>query len=95
MTYDSPLKSGRDAGESLFVSPVDFGETGVLMANMALSILGEGGGDLVILSTTPNSANQNAWIASMKTALARDEKYSKLNLVGEQVCVMCVCNDDV
>jgi len=81
VTYDSPLKGGLTAGESMFVSPVDFRLTGVLMADMALSILGDQGGDFVMLCSTPNAANQIAWIASLKNAL-ESEKYSKLTLVG-------------
>ena len=50
------------------------------MADMALSIMGEAGGDFAVLSATPDAANQNAWVAAMKTAL-EDEKYAALNLV--------------
>ena len=50
------------------------------MADMALSILGADGGDFAILSATPDSANQNSWIAAMENAL-EDEKYAALNLV--------------
>ncbi len=79
VSWDSPIPSGE--GESLFVAQVDFDETGVVMADMALSILGDDGGQFAILSATPDAANQNAWIASMEEALAADAKYASLELV--------------
>ena len=78
VTWDSPIPSSE--GEQLFIAQVDFDETGVVMADMALSIMGADGGDFAILSATPDAANQNAWIAAMQTAL-EDGKYSALNLV--------------
>ena len=62
VTWDSPIPSGE--GESVFVAQVDFTETGKVMADMALSILGEDGGKFAILSASPDAANQNAWIAA-------------------------------
>ena len=50
------------------------------MADMALSILGEDGGQFAILSASPDAANQNAWIAAMETAL-EDPKYANLELL--------------
>src|SRR3954469_1391000 len=38
VTWDSPIPSGK--GESLFVAQVDFDQTGKVMADMALDILG-------------------------------------------------------
>jgi rhamnose transport system substrate-binding protein len=78
VSWDSPIPSGE--GESLFVAQVDFDETGTVMADMALEILGADGGKFAILSASPDAANQNAWIAAMKEAL-KDQKYSKLELV--------------
>jgi len=78
VTWDSPIPSGE--GESLFIAQVDFDETGVVMADMALSILGDAGGEFAILSATPDAANQNAWIAAMEEAL-QDPKYASLELV--------------
>lgn len=78
VTWDSPIPSG--VGEALFVAQVDFDETGVVMADMALSILGAEGGQFAILSASPDAANQNAWIASMEEAL-QDAKYANLELV--------------
>src|SRR5581483_6651168 len=78
VAWDSPIPSGE--GEQVFVAQVDFNETGKVMADMALDILGANGGDFAILSASPDAANQNAWIAAMKEAL-KDPKYAKLNLV--------------
>ena len=78
VSWDSPIPSGE--GESLFVAQVDFDETGVVMADMALEILGDDGGQFAILSASPDAANQNAWIAALEDAL-QDEKYANLELV--------------
>ena len=79
VTWDSQIPSAE--GEQVFVAQVDFNETGVVMADMALSILGEEGGDFAILSATPDAANQNSWNAAMQNALKEEEKYAALNLV--------------
>ncbi len=79
VTWDSPIPSAE--GEDVFVAQVDFSETGKIMADMALSILGKDGGKFAILSASPDAANQNAWIDAMKNAL-KDPKYSKLELQG-------------
>jgi rhamnose transport system substrate-binding protein len=78
VTWDSPIPSAE--GEDVFVAQVDFTETGKVMADMALSILGADGGKFAILSASPDAANQNAWIAAMKDAL-KDPKYAKLDLI--------------
>jgi len=78
VTWDSPIPSAD--GEDVFVAQVDFDETGKVMADMALSILGADGGKFAVLSASPDAANQNAWIAALKTVL-KDPKYAKLNLV--------------
>ncbi len=76
VTWDSPIPSAE--GEQVFIAQVDFNQIGVVMADMALSIVGEG--DFAVLSATPDAANQNAWIAAMQDAL-EDDKYASLNLV--------------
>lgn len=81
VTWDSHIPGGRAAGESVFVAQVDFTETGKVMADMALSILGEEGGQFAILSASPDAANQNAWIAAMEKFLAEDPKYATLELL--------------
>lgn len=78
VTWDSPIPGGK--GESVFVAQVDFGSIGTVMADMAHSILG-GKGKMAVLSATPDAANQNAWIESMKQALAADPKYADIELV--------------
>ena len=78
VTWDSPIPSGE--GESVFVAQVDFGSIGTVMADMAHSILG-GSGKMAVLSATPDAANQNAWIASMKEVLTADAKYKDIELV--------------
>jgi rhamnose transport system substrate-binding protein len=78
VSWDSPIPSG--AGESLFVAQVDFDETGKVMADMAVEILGEEGGQFAVLSASPDAANQNAWIASLEEVLAEPE-YESLELV--------------
>lgn len=78
VTWDSPIPSAN--GEDLFISQVDFNETGKVMADMALNIMGADGGEFAVLSASPDAANQNAWIAALKEAL-QDPKYAKLKLV--------------
>ena len=78
VTWDSPIPSAE--GEQVFVAQVDFAEIGKVMADMALSILGAGGGKFAVLSASPDAANQNAWIKAMKEALT-DPKYAKLTLL--------------
>jgi rhamnose transport system substrate-binding protein len=78
VTWDSPIPSGE--GEQLFIAQVDFDETGAVMADMALSILGEDGGKFAVLSASPDAANQNAWIAALQEAL-KDPKYASLELL--------------
>jgi len=78
VTWDSPV---MPEGEDLFIAQVDFSETGVVMADMALNLLGEEGGQFAILSATPDASNQNAWIEAMQEALEADEKYANLELV--------------
>jgi rhamnose transport system substrate-binding protein len=69
-------------GESLFVAQVDFTETGQVMADMALTLLGADGGTVAVLSATPDATNQNEWIASFENVLATDPTYANIELVG-------------
>jgi rhamnose transport system substrate-binding protein len=78
VSWDSPIPSAN--GESVFIAQVDFDETGKVMADMALDILGDDGGQFAILSATPEAANQNAWIAAMEEVIQGDE-YANLELV--------------
>ncbi len=77
VTWDSPIASA--VGETVFVAQVDFSDIGVVMADMAHSIMG-GEGEFAVLSATPDAANQNAWIAAMNNALEGD-KYASMTLV--------------
>jgi rhamnose transport system substrate-binding protein len=78
VTWDSPIPSAEN--EDVFVSQVDFTETGKVMADMALKIL-PNGGKFAILSASPDAANQNEWIKSFHDLLKSDQKYSKLQEV--------------
>jgi rhamnose transport system substrate-binding protein len=78
VSWDSPIPSAE--GESVFIAQVDFDETGQVMADMALEILGDDGGQFAILSATPEAANQNAWIAAMEEVIAGPD-YASLELV--------------
>jgi rhamnose transport system substrate-binding protein len=79
VTWDSPIPSAE--GEQVFIAQVDFDETGKVMADMALDILGEDGGKFAILSASPDAANQNAWIAAMQEVLESDATYANLELL--------------
>lgn len=79
VTWDSPIPSGE--AEDLFVAQVDFAETGKVMADMALKILGDKGGKFAILSASPDAANQNSWIKAFHDVLKADPKYAKLQEV--------------
>jgi rhamnose transport system substrate-binding protein len=79
VSWDSPMEPPES--EVVFIAQVDFDETGKVMADMALSLLGEEGGQFAILSATPDASNQNAWIAAMQEVLETDETYANLELV--------------
>jgi len=79
VTWDSPIPSAE--GEQVFVAQVDFDETGKVMADMALDILGEDGGKFAVLSASPDAANQNAWIAALEEVLETDPKYANLEML--------------
>jgi rhamnose transport system substrate-binding protein len=79
VTWDSPIPSAE--GEQVFVAQVDFDETGTVMADMALSILGDDGGKFAVLSASPDAANQNAWIAALEEVLETNDKYASLELL--------------
>jgi rhamnose transport system substrate-binding protein len=77
VTWDSPIPSAK--GETVFVAQVDFNQIGVVMADMAHSMMG-GAGEFAVLSATPDAANQNAWIKAMNETLKGD-KYKDMKLV--------------
>ncbi|MCU7723068.1 rhamnose ABC transporter substrate-binding protein [Actinoplanes sp. KI2] len=77
VTFDSDAnKDCRD----IFINQATTEGIGQSLAKMALEQAGTAGGEIAVLSATPNATNQNAWIAVMKTELAKPE-YSKLKLV--------------
>jgi len=78
VTWDSPIPSAE--GEQVFIAQVDFDETGKVMADMALDILGEDGGKFAVLSASPDAANQNAWIAALEEVL-KEPEYASLELL--------------
>jgi rhamnose transport system substrate-binding protein len=78
VSWDSPIPSAE--GEQVFVAQVDFDETGKVMADMALDILGEDGGKFGVVSASPDAANQNAWIAAMEEVL-QEPQYANLELL--------------
>jgi rhamnose transport system substrate-binding protein len=80
VSWDSPITPD---GESVFIAQVDFDETGQVMADMALKLLGEDGGTFAILSATPDATNQNQWIEAMQAVLVDNpDVYGNLELVG-------------
>jgi rhamnose transport system substrate-binding protein len=77
ITFDSDAnKDCRDA----FINQATTQGIGESLAKMALEQAGASGGDIAVLSATPNATNQNSWIAVMKEELKKPE-YAKLKLV--------------
>lgn len=78
VTWDSPIASAES--EDVFVAAVDRGETGQVLADLALAILGPDGGQLAILSTAPGTVGPGAWVADFQ-AVVKQPKYAKLEPV--------------
>jgi rhamnose transport system substrate-binding protein len=77
VTYDSDTNpSCRD----LFVNQATAEGIAQSQIKLISDEIGPDGGDIAILSASANATNQNAWIAMMKTELAKPEN-SKLKLV--------------
>jgi rhamnose transport system substrate-binding protein len=77
VSYDSDV--AVDA-RSLFLNQA----LGQSLAEMMLESMGaltNYEGEFAILSSTPTATNQNAWIDTMKSVMARDAKYGKMKLV--------------
>ncbi|MEV6490830.1 rhamnose ABC transporter substrate-binding protein, partial [Actinoplanes sp. NPDC051633] len=64
----------------VFINQATTQGIGESLVKMASAQAGPAGGEIAILSATPNATNQNAWIEVMKTELAKPEN-SKLKLV--------------
>jgi len=77
VTYDSDTQpTCRD----LFINQATAEGIAASQIKLISDAVGPDGGEIAILSATANATNQNAWIAMMKTELAKPE-YSKLKLV--------------
>jgi rhamnose transport system substrate-binding protein len=77
VTYDSDTDpKGRD----IFINQAAAEDLGRSEVQLLAKQIGAGGGDIAILSATPNATNQNAWIEFMKNELSKPE-YSKFKLV--------------
>src|SRR5689334_1924564 len=77
VTYDSDTQpSCRD----LFINQATAEGIAASQIKLISDAVGPDGGEIAILSATANATNQNAWIAMMKTELAKPEN-SKLKLV--------------
>jgi rhamnose transport system substrate-binding protein len=77
VTYDSDTDpKGRD----LFINQAAAEDLGRTEVQLLAKQIGDAGGDIAILSATPNATNQNAWIEFMKDELSKPE-YSKFKLV--------------
>ena len=77
VTYDSDTKPEcRD----LFINQATAEGIAAVQIKLISEAIGPDGGEIAILSATPNATNQNAWIEMMKTELAKPE-YAKLKLV--------------
>jgi rhamnose transport system substrate-binding protein len=77
VTYDSDTDpKGRD----IFINQAAAEDLGRSQVQVLAKQIGDAGGDIAILSATPNATNQNAWIEFMKDELTKPE-YSKFKLV--------------
>jgi rhamnose transport system substrate-binding protein len=77
VTFDSDTNpSCRD----LFINQATSEGIAQIQVKLISEAIGPDGGEIAILSATANATNQNAWIAMMKTELAKPE-YAKLKLV--------------
>ena len=76
VTYDSDTDP---AGRDLFINQAAAEDLGRSEVQLLAKQMPEGG-DIAILSATPNATNQNTWIKFMKDELSKPE-YSKFKLV--------------
>ena len=72
--------SVNKASRAVHCNQAGVDEIGQALVDAVYDISG-GEGEFAILSATSQATNQNAWIESMKTILAADSKYAKLELV--------------
>jgi rhamnose transport system substrate-binding protein len=77
VSFDSDAsKDCRD----LFINQATTQGIGKKLAEQALKFAGPSGGQVAVLSATPNATNQNSWIKVMKAELKKPA-YSKVDLV--------------
>jgi rhamnose transport system substrate-binding protein len=77
VTYDSDT---APEGRNLFINQANAEDLGRTEVQLLAKQVGTGGGQIAILSATPNATNQNTWIKFMKDELSKPE-YSKFKLV--------------
>ena len=75
VTFDS---DANETCRDLFINQATTQGIGEKLAQQALKL--SGGGEVAVLSATPNATNQNSWIEVMKKELAKPE-YAKVKLV--------------
>jgi rhamnose transport system substrate-binding protein len=77
VTYDSDT---APEGRNLFINQANAEDLGRTEVQLLAKQIGAAGGQIAILSATPNATNQNTWIKFMKDELSKPE-YSKFKLV--------------
>ena len=77
ISFDSDV---TPEARSLFINQADGTELGQSMLDSMAGMIGDAG-DFAVLSSTQTAVNQNAWIDDMKSRLASDPKFAKMNLV--------------
>jgi rhamnose transport system substrate-binding protein len=66
----------------VFINQAKTAELGSKMLDSMSSLLGPGGGDFAVLSSTQTAVNQNTWIANMRSRLKTDPNVKNLHLVA-------------
>src|ERR1700734_1570112 len=77
ISYDSDVAKNV---RGLFINQVNFDSVALQMLESMGNLISYQG-EFAILSSTATATNQNAWIDSMKKALANDSKFAKMKLV--------------
>ncbi len=77
ITYDSDVTADS---RTVFANQAKGDSLAEMMLKSAFDLMG-GEGEFAILSGTPNSTNQNAWVQYMKDKLGSDPAFSKMKLV--------------
>jgi rhamnose transport system substrate-binding protein len=76
ISYDSAV---APAGRTVHLAPSSDELIGQTVAQLAAELAPEGKGKIAVVSATPTSTNQNAWLGEMQKALP---SYPQLQLVG-------------